>query len=268
MAAKRYTIVLTDRSSGVTRQLTVSARPVFAMACAALTLPVLVGMGVAWKGRTEVAALYASHKALEEENASYREATGALPVKLSLFSRPSPTWALSRRSIPAWRGRWNKLPALVKSRAMGGAAVADPLPKQARNPTPRRCRRLPAPKTRSACSARCSKGSNRGCWRCAGTSSAATPWPRPRRRSGRRTAGSRRRWAPRRDPVTGGADFHAGLDIAGGQGPAGLRDRCRHGQPARLSGRVRQPDRHRPRLRSRNPLRPPLSASTSRRASG
>ena len=43
-----------------------------------LGLPILIGMGAAWKAKAEVADLYASQDALELENTNYREATGAL----------------------------------------------------------------------------------------------------------------------------------------------------------------------------------------------
>ena len=45
--------------------------------------------------------------------------------------------------------------------------------------------------------------------------------------------------------------------------PAGLRDRRRHGRAGRVAGRLRQPDRDRSRLRPRDALRPPAEVASS-----
>jgi len=78
MPSRRYTIVVADRTTGVVRRITISARPVIAAVCAVASLPVLIGVGSAWKARGDVAALYISHQALQDENASYRSATESL----------------------------------------------------------------------------------------------------------------------------------------------------------------------------------------------
>ena len=62
MPSRRYTILIADRTSGVVRRVTISARPAVAVACAMVTLPVLIGVGAAWKAKSEVAALYASNQ--------------------------------------------------------------------------------------------------------------------------------------------------------------------------------------------------------------
>src|SRR3954453_18905543 len=78
MSGRRYTIVVADRTTGTERRLTIPARPVIAAVCAVASLPVLIGVGAAWKARADVTELYASHDALEAENASYRSATESL----------------------------------------------------------------------------------------------------------------------------------------------------------------------------------------------
>src|SRR5688500_18642050 len=83
MASRRYTILIADRTSGVVRRVTISARPAILAACAVVTLPVLVGAGSAWKARSDVAGLYAAQQALEIENASYRSATEALSGQIT-----------------------------------------------------------------------------------------------------------------------------------------------------------------------------------------
>ena len=65
MASRRYTILIADRTSGVVRRVTISARPAVAVACAMVTLPVLIGVGAAWKAKSDVDGLYSSQQALE-----------------------------------------------------------------------------------------------------------------------------------------------------------------------------------------------------------
>jgi len=45
MPAKRYTVLIADRSSGVVRRLTINLRIALASVAAVLMLPVLVGLG-------------------------------------------------------------------------------------------------------------------------------------------------------------------------------------------------------------------------------
>src|SRR5690242_1033166 len=45
MRARRYTIVIADRSSGVVRRMTISLRPALTLVLSLLLMPVLVGIG-------------------------------------------------------------------------------------------------------------------------------------------------------------------------------------------------------------------------------
>ena len=78
MASKRCTIIVADRSSGVVRRATFSLRPIFISAGIVAALPVLIGIGAAWKAKSDVADLRASHQVLEAENANFRSATSEL----------------------------------------------------------------------------------------------------------------------------------------------------------------------------------------------
>src|SRR4029450_13235844 len=83
MPSKRYTIILADRRSGVVRRATVSLRPVLVISGMVLTVPVLIGIGAAWKAKSDVADLQVSHRALEAENASFRSATDELTIQIT-----------------------------------------------------------------------------------------------------------------------------------------------------------------------------------------
>ena len=122
--ARRYTILVADRTTGVVRRVTVAVRPAVVFACAVVTLPVLVGIGAAWKAKSDVAELYASERALEQENASYRTATAELSEPDSNpCRRRLPTLAPGPPSTRASPAPMEKLPAFVKSRAMGGSVA-------------------------------------------------------------------------------------------------------------------------------------------------
>jgi murein DD-endopeptidase MepM/ murein hydrolase activator NlpD len=121
MPSRRYTLLVADRTSGAVRRVTIAARPAIAVACAVVTLPVLVGVGTAWKARRDVAHLYASERTLEAENASYRSATAQLSSQIEALQSAIAELG-SRAALDTGLAQaMNTLPALVKARALGGA---------------------------------------------------------------------------------------------------------------------------------------------------
>ena len=218
----RYTILVAGRSSGVVRRATVPMRPAAIAACILLATPILIGMGAAWKAHSNVADLRVSHQALEIENANYREATESLAGQIA--SLQSAIADLGDRSAldPNLARAMNRLPAIVKARAMGGTAPVVGLGaagSQAQDPSYAR-----------TLSALASPDDTFGLLRTLIESlesrlhvvertverrnalAAATPsmWPA----IGWLSSGM----GPRRDPITGGDDYHSGLDIAGERG--------------------------------------------------
>jgi murein DD-endopeptidase MepM/ murein hydrolase activator NlpD len=123
-ASRRYTILIADRTTGVVRRVTVGARPAVAFACAVVTLPVLVGLGAAWKAKSEVADLYASEHALAQENASYRTATAELSGQIQSLQAAIADLGARSALDPDLAHAMETLPALVKARAMGGAVTS------------------------------------------------------------------------------------------------------------------------------------------------
>jgi len=217
----RYTVLVADRSSGVVRRATVPVRPAAVAACLVLATPILIGMGAAWKTYSSVGDLRASHQALEIENANYREATEALAGQIA--SLQSAIADLGDRSAldPNLARAMNRLPAIVKSRAMGGTAPVVGARAAGSQQDPTYAKTL---------SALASPDDTFGLLRTLLDSlqsrlhvvarnverrnalAAATPsmWPSYGWLSST--------WGPRRDPITGGADYHSGLDIAGERG--------------------------------------------------
>lgn len=214
--SRRYTILVADRSSGVVRRATVSLRPVAVVACVIVATPVLIGMGAAWQAYDSVASLRTSHESLEMENANYRQATEALAGQIE--SLQAAIGDLGERAAldPNLAQAMNRLPAIVKSRAMGGTVPGNV--KEQDNRYAQTLAALASPDDtfgliRSVLSGLESRLQlvSRNVERL-NALAAATPsiWPAYGWLSS--TMG------PRRDPITGGADYHKGLDIAGDRG--------------------------------------------------
>jgi len=214
MASRRYTILIADRSSGVVRRVTVSARPAVAVACAIVTLPVLIGIGAAWKAKSEVTSLYSSNRTLAAENSNYRGATEALSEQI--HSLQTVVADLGARSAldPSLARAVEKLPTFVKNRAMGGSAV----PLAQRSAYAKTLSALAAPEDTFGLLRNVLEGLQtrlhdvRYMVERRNALADATPsiWPA----HGWLTS----RMGSRQDPMTGSADYHAGLDIAGEKG--------------------------------------------------
>jgi murein DD-endopeptidase MepM/ murein hydrolase activator NlpD len=180
-------------------------------ACVVLVTPILIGLGAAWKGRLDTTQLRASHAALEQENASYRQATQALAGQIE--SLQSAIADLAGRSAldPSLSRAMDRLPALVKARAMGGTTDVEQAARQTLSA-------MTVPED--------TFGLLRGL-----LESLESRLHVVRRNVERRNALAEATpsiwpahgWisstvGPRRDPLTGGADYHNGLDIVGERG--------------------------------------------------
>lgn len=120
MPSRRYTIVVADRRSGVVRRFTVTLGPAVLGVGLAIALPILIGLGAALKSKAEVAGLYASQSSLEVENASYRAVTEALAGQIQALQTTITDLGAKAALDPQLQSAMDKLPAVVKSRAMGG----------------------------------------------------------------------------------------------------------------------------------------------------
>lgn len=208
-------MLVADRSTGVVRRATLSLRPTAVALCIVLATPVLIGLGAAWKGWNDVAELRASHQELLIENSNYREATQALAGQIE--SLQAAISDLSARSAldPNLASAMNRLPALVRSRAMGGTTSGG-----AREELPytRTLSALANPEDTfgllrtllGSLEDRLSVVARNVERRNALANATPSMWPA----YGWLSSGM----GPRRDPITGGPDYHSGLDIAGERG--------------------------------------------------
>ncbi len=209
LISKRYTIVLADRSSGVVRRFTISLWPTLGVVAAVFALPVLLGLGARWSARSTVAELERSNIALEIENASYREATGQLAGQISSLQAAVDSLGIQAVVDPNAKAAMDKLPDMVKSRAMGGGGLAT---------TPAVLSNMLSPDmTFGVLSDLLGSMASRLDIMRSGVQrrqalAAATPsiWPV----SGWLSSP----YGNRRDPFTGGPDFHPGLDISADYG--------------------------------------------------
>jgi murein DD-endopeptidase MepM/ murein hydrolase activator NlpD len=123
MSARRYTIVIADRSSGAMRQLTINLRAAIGAVVAVLALPVLMGLGAKWSAHAEIDQLRTANSSLTVENGSYRAATGELTAQIQSLESVINDLGARATLDPAQARAMAKLPAIVKTRAAGGTNV-------------------------------------------------------------------------------------------------------------------------------------------------
>ena len=214
MAARRYTILIADRTTGTVRRMTLARRSTLSVAAVILALPVLIGLGAAWKAKADVADLAESHAALLMENSNYRAATEALAEQIASLQSAVSDINSNTSLDPSVAKSLDKLPAIVKSRAIGGGTEVQRTAQNAAFASMVNTEdtfglmRTLLESIESRLSLVRTAVDRRNAL------AAATPsmWPA----HGWLTSA----WGPRTDPVKGGADFHPGLDIAGERGQA------------------------------------------------
>ena len=207
MASRRYSIVIADRQSGIIRRFTLPLGPALTTAVVTLALPILIGLGARWSALATLDELTTTNTRLTVENENYRDATGQLFSQVAALQAAVDVIGATADVDPVASRAMERLPPAVKSRAMGGG-VADAVLGTALGPGDTAFAvmrdvlgaiesRLDA--VRTGVERRRSLAD-------------ATPsiWPV----SGWLTSS----FGNRRDPFTGGRDFHPGLDISAEKG--------------------------------------------------
>ena len=120
MRARRYTVLIADRSSGVVRRAGISLRPAIAAVLGVLALPVLMGLGAKWSARTEIDQLRSANSQLQAENGNYRAATGELTGQIQSLEGVINDLGTRATLDPQQARAVQKLPAVVKAHAAGG----------------------------------------------------------------------------------------------------------------------------------------------------
>jgi len=123
VASRRYSIVIADRTSGVTRRFTLRLWPTVATTVTVIVLPVLIGLGARWSATSALEELTATNARLTIENDNYREATGQLAGQIAVLQDAVDEIGITAAVDPAVSRAMDKLPAAVKSRAIGGGVT-------------------------------------------------------------------------------------------------------------------------------------------------
>jgi murein DD-endopeptidase MepM/ murein hydrolase activator NlpD len=120
--AKRYTLVIADRATGIVHRFTVSLRPTLAMVALFFSFPVLIGLGIRWSASAEINALRLNGATLDAENASYRAATQELVSQISSIEAAVSNLTATSKLDPETQRALTRLPEIVRARAMGGGS--------------------------------------------------------------------------------------------------------------------------------------------------
>ena len=190
------------------RRFTISLWPTLAAIAGVFALPVLVGLGARWSARTEIGDLERTNVALQLENASYRNATGELASQVSSLQKAIDALGVQAALDPDASRAMDHLPPIVKSRAMGGAvgtAAAPGLGSMVADTTFGALRDI-----LGAIENRLDLVRNGVERRQALAAATPSIWPVIGWLSSP--------FGNRRDPFTGGPDFHPGLDISADYG--------------------------------------------------
>jgi murein DD-endopeptidase MepM/ murein hydrolase activator NlpD len=124
MPSRRYSIELTD---GLTkrRRVAISLRATFVGTLLVVGVPLLIGLGAKWSARAEIEQLRASNAELQVENSSFRVVTGELTTQIQSLEEVINDLGVRAAVPPEQLRAMQKLPAVVRSRAAGGAALPD-----------------------------------------------------------------------------------------------------------------------------------------------
>lgn len=121
MLQKRYTILVADRTTGAVRRLTVSLRTVLVLSTVMALGAAILLVGARNAAMVEIAHLRAQNTSLQEENDSFRAATGELTAQITSLQGVMADLGENSALDEATLAAINRLPAMVRNRAMGGS---------------------------------------------------------------------------------------------------------------------------------------------------
>jgi len=123
MRSSRYSILIAQPGTGAVRRLAVSRRALWLSGAGLLALPVLLGLALIGAVQAELVTLRSANATLTVENESFRAATGELAQQITSLQTALDELSAQSQLDPATRRAIDRLPAVVRSRAMGGGTV-------------------------------------------------------------------------------------------------------------------------------------------------
>ncbi len=134
MKSPRFTVLIANGSTGAMRRFTLSKRAGVAALIGVVTIPLLIGLGASSISPVEFETLRQSNESLRLENESYRAATGELADQIASLQGALTQLGDQAQLDPGAREALSRLPAVIRSRAMGGGAVASVPPMDSSSP--------------------------------------------------------------------------------------------------------------------------------------
>ena len=134
MKSPRFTVLIANGSTGAMRRFTLSKRAGVAALIGVVTIPLLIGLGASSISPVEFETLRQSNEGLRLENESYRAATGELADQIASLQGALTQLGDQAQLDPGAREALSRLPAVIRSRAMGGGAVASVPPMDSSSP--------------------------------------------------------------------------------------------------------------------------------------
>jgi len=134
MKSPRFTVLIANDSTGAMRRFTLSKRAGVAALIGVVTIPLLIGLGASSISPVEFETLRQSNEGLRLENESYRAATGELADQIASLQGALTQLGDQAQLDPGAREALSRLPAVIRSRAMGGGAVASVPPMDSSSP--------------------------------------------------------------------------------------------------------------------------------------
>lgn len=211
MRSPRYTILIANRKTGAVRRLTLSRRLAGIVLTAIVTAPLVVGLGSRNADVAQLDALRGANDSLQQENQSYRAATGELTEQIVQLQTAMAQLGEQAQLDAATKQALEKL-AKVRPLSVGGPTGADlTAAPSAASPTPERtfgilrdllstlATRLESVKTQIE-TRQAQARATPSIWPLVGQFTYTSPF------------------GNRKDPFTGLTEFHPGLDIAAESG--------------------------------------------------
>jgi murein DD-endopeptidase MepM/ murein hydrolase activator NlpD len=208
MPSPRYTLTIASQTSRTTRRVSLSRRGLAGLVVGTFSAFALAGLMVGGASQLQLATLQAENESLRLQNESYLVATGEFATQISELQSAITELSSLAELDPATKRAIDRLPAVVRARAMGGD-VAVPATRTAAVPSPERT----FSRLQSVLSVlEAGLMSVRTHLENQQTLARATPtiWPAAGWLSSA--------YGNRKDPFTGAPDFHPGLDISAYRG--------------------------------------------------